>query len=448
MASGKRIESVFCINHPRAAELEQLFRDIVRSVAQDEGAYNKLNKEKNNNKYDRLLLNFIQEKFNSLTDGMDLKLHGEEKKRFFEDVLDDIKGLGPVEQLLRDPEVTEIMVNGPNCIFVEKGGKNCLTPLRFIDREHLLSSIQEIVGPVNRRIDISSPMVDARLPNGSRVNAVINPVALDGPYLTIRKFPENRHSLEKLIQFGSITAEIAEFFRIAVQARLNIMISGGTGTGKTTMLNVLSEFISPESRIVIVEDTAELTIHKGRKNVCRLEVRPANLEGKGEISIRQLVRNTLRMRPDRIVVGEVRGEEAFDLVQAMNTGHDGSLTTLHANSCRDALHRLEAMVIMAGTNLTQESIRDLITSAINLVVHLARFRDGSRKIVEVTAVEPAGADGKIKAVPLWTYSPDSVSVKDNITGEYLFHGIPEQTRERIEAQGYPLPEMLSTQNLK
>lgn len=440
MSFGKHSKSVFFVNHPRASEIEQLFRDMVKAVAQDEDVHGKLGEAGDVAAYDRLLREIIEATYHFFTEGKEFQLFGEERERFFADVFDDIKGLGPIEQLLRDPDVTEVMVNGPDCIFVEKGGLNQLTPLRFIDEKHLLASIQEIVAPLNRRVDVTSPMVDARLPNGSRVNAVIAPVALGGPFVTIRKFPRSRYSLQALIELGALTKDIAEFCRVAVQARLNILVSGGAGSGKTTMLNAISEFIAPEARLVVVEDTAELTIHEGRKNVCRLEARPPNSEGKGEITIRQLVKNTLRMRPDRIVVGEVRGEEAFDLVQAMNTGHDGSLTTAHANSCWDVLNRLESMVIMAGTHLTLDSIRDLITSGIHLIVHLARFRDGSRRIVEVASVEPAGADGRIQIVPIWTFVPKSDEEPGPVVGEYVAHTLSPRLRRRIESQGIALTE--------
>jgi len=442
MAANKHALSVYFANHPRPEEIEQLFRDIATSVATDDELYEKLSVEKDSKKYDVILRGAVRKKYRSFIEDTDLSLTPEEEKIFFEDVLDEIKGLGPIEQLLRDPEVTEIMVNGPDCIFVEKNGINHLTPLKFIDSDHLIASIQEIVSPLNRRIDMTSPMIDARLPDGSRVNAVINPVALDGPYLTIRKFPEFRHTLENLIDLKSMNTEMAEFIRLAVRSRLNILISGGTGTGKTTMLNVFSDFISPEARIVIVEDIAELTMHKTRKNICRLEAKPANIDGKGEITIRNLIRNTLRMRPDRIVVGEVRGEEAFDLIQAMNTGHDGSLTTLHANSSQDALHRLEAMVVMAGTQLTLDSIRELISSGINLIVHLSRFRDGSRKIVEISAVGSLGSNGKISVIPIWIYAASPG--EEEVSGKYHFHGIPADTRSRIEFYGFSLPQINSS----
>ncbi len=299
-------------------------------------------------------------------------------------IVADILGYGPIQPLLDDPDITEVMVNGPYDIYVEKKGKLMRAPVRFIDDAHVMRIIERIVAPLGRRVDESSPMVDARLPDGSRVNIIIPPLALNGPCITIRKFFRRRLSMEDLIRFGSVTREFAIFAEAVVKARVNIIVSGGTGSGKTTLLNILSGFIPNDERIVTIEDAAELQLQQ--EHVVRLEARPPNVEGKGAVRIRDLVINALRMRPDRIVVGEVRGGEALDMLQAMNTGHDGSLTTLHSNGPRDTLARLETMVLMAGMDLPLRAIRQQIASAVDLIIHVSRMRDGSRKVVAVTEV--------------------------------------------------------------
>ena len=307
-----------------------------------------------------------------------------DKERLLDMVAADIVGYGPIQPLLEDPEITEIMVNGPYDIYVERKGKLMKTPIRFVDDDHVMRIIERIVSPLGRRVDEASPMVDARLPDGSRVNIIIPPLALNGPCITIRKFFRRRLTMEDLIRFGSVTPEFAVFAEAVVKARLNIIISGGTGSGKTTLLNILSGYIPNDERIVTIEDAAELQLQQ--EHVVRLEARPPNIEGKGAIRIRDLVINALRMRPDRIVVGEVRGGEALDMLQAMNTGHDGSLTTLHSNGPRDTLARLETMVLMAGMDLPLRAIRQQIASALDLIIHVSRMRDGSRKVVAVTEV--------------------------------------------------------------
>ena len=311
--------------------------------------------------------------------------------RISAELLDEILGHGPVEPLLRDPDVTEIMVNGPDQIFVERFGRIHQVDASFVDEQHLRRVIDRIVSRVGRRVDESSPMVDARLPDGSRVNVVLPPVALDGSMLTIRKFARDAFTTEDLIGFGTFTPEVAQFLYACVRARLDIVISGGTGSGKTTTLNVLSSFLPPDERIVTIEDAAELQLRQN--HVLRLESRPPNIEGRGEISVRDLVRNALRMRPDRIVIGEVRDGAALDLLQAMNTGHNGSLTTVHANSPRDSVARLETMSLMAGLELPVRAIREQIASAVDLVVHQSRLRDGSRRITHVTEV--LGMEGDV-----------------------------------------------------
>jgi len=316
-----------------------------------------------------------------------------DRARIAQEIADDILGYGPLEPFLRDPEITEIMVNGHDQLYVERAGKLHPVAATFVDEAHLRRTIDKIVAQVGRRVDESSPMVDARLPDGSRINAVVPPVAVDGSLLTIRKFATDPYEADDLVGFGTMTPEVADFLRGCVQARLNILVSGGTGAGKTTTLNVLSSFIPSDERIITIEDAAELQLHQ--EHVLRLEARPPNIEGRGEIRIRDLVRNALRMRPDRIVVGEVRDAAALDMLQAMNTGHDGSICTVHANSPRDVLARIETMVLMAGMDLPVRAIREQMASAFDIIVHQARFKDGSRLITHVTEVvgiEPDSLD--------------------------------------------------------
>ncbi|MCL5985851.1 MAG: CpaF family protein [Actinobacteria bacterium] len=318
-------------------------------------------------------------------------LTGEEKNIIIDALIDDVVGYGPIEEFLNDNEVTEIMVNNPSTIYIEKFGKIYPTTKTFLDEAHLLRIIDKIVGKIGRRVDEASPYVDARLPDGSRVNVIIHPLALNGPILTVRKFAADPFTIDDLVEMGTCTQKVADFLDICVRGRLNIISSGGTGTGKTTTLNVLSSFIPDDERIITIEDAAELQLHQ--KHVLRLESRPPNIEGKGEITIRDLVRNALRMRPDRIIVGEVRGGEALDMLQAMNTGHDGSISTVHANAPRDVLSRLETMVLMSGLDLPIRAIREQISSAINLIVHLNRLKDGTRRFISITEVQ--GMEGDI-----------------------------------------------------
>ncbi len=335
--------------------------------------------------------NTIQEMFETMLQEEQIVLTRNEKRKLFEQIVAEILGYGPLEQFLTVDGITEIMVNGPDNVYVEREGKVHRVNARFENDEHLMRIIERIVAPLGRRIDEGSPMVNARLPDGSRVNAVIPPISLIGPILTIRIFAKIPLSVDNLIEFGTVTAEAMEFLRAAVEAKINIIVSGGTGSGKTTTLNILSGFIQPDSRIVTIELAAELQLRQ--EHVVTLEARPPNLEGKGEITIRDMVVNSLRMRPDRIIVGEVRSGEALDMLQAMNTGHEGSMTTLHSNSPRDTMSRLETMVLMAGMDLPHRAIREQIASAIDLVVHQDRMRDGTRKITSVSEVQ--GMEGDV-----------------------------------------------------
>ena len=351
---------------------------------------------------EEMLHDLMRVELAKVVDAQNLVLSADERATMIREIEDDALGLGPVQQLLEAPEITEIMVNGYDTIYIERGGVISPTSLRFVDEEHLRRVIERIVGRVGRRIDESSPLVDARLPDGSRVNAVIPPLAVKGSSLTIRKFSERPYSVDDLIGFGSFTRPLAEFLNGCVQAKLNVLISGGTGTGKTTLLNVLSSFIPSNERIVTIEDAVELRLQQ--EHVIVLESRPPNIEGSGEVTIRDLVRNSLRMRPDRIVVGECRGGEALDMLQAMNTGHNGSISTIHANSPRDCIARLETLVLMAGMDLPLRAIREQVASAIDVVIQLQRLRDGSRRVTQVTEV--VGMEG------------DTVVLQDAFTFDY------------------------------
>jgi pilus assembly protein CpaF len=358
-----------------------------------------------------------------------------ERARLFEQIAAEILGFGPLQPLLEDETITEIMVNGAKNIYIERKGKIHRVPVTFENNDHVLRIIDRIVAPLGRRIDEASPYVDARLPDGSRVNAVIPPISLVGPTLTIRKFSRNPITVEQLVQFGSITAESLQFLKACVESRLNVVISGGTGSGKTTLLNILSSFIPADERIVTIENAAELQLRQ--EHVVTLESRPPNIENRGEITIRQLVINSLRMRPDRVIVGEIRDEAALDMLQAMNTGHDGSMTTLHSNGPRDTLSRLETMTLMAGMDLPSRAIREQISSAIDLIVHQSRMRDGTRKVTHITEV--SGMEGEvITLTDLFVY--EQTGIEDGrIMGRLRPTGLRPKFMDKIESSGIHLP---------
>jgi len=357
------------------------------------------------------------------------------RKQIFTEIIDEMTGFGPIQPLLDDPDVSEVMVNGPKKVFVEKQGKVSKTGITFDDDDHVTRIIDRIILPLGRRVDADSPTVDARLPDGSRVNAVIRPCSIDGPCITIRKFNKDKLSVQQLIEYGSLTPNMAEFIRTCVVSHLNIVISGGTGSGKTTLLNVLSGFIPESERIVTIEDAAELQLQQD--HVLRLETKVANVDGRGAVTVRDLVKNSLRMRPDRIVVGEVRGGEALDMLQAMNTGHDGSLTTLHANTPRDALSRIETMVMMAGMDLPLKVVRQQISSAVDLIIQQTRLKDGSRKVTAITEV--AGMEGEtVVLTDVFKFEQTGVGQNGKILGELKPTGIRPLFMPRLEAAGAKL----------
>lgn len=408
------------------AEIIRLKKYLIDAVSRSlEGAEIPLDQKKN----------VVRERLNALIEQMRLPFPPDARKDLVEAVLNDVIGYGPIQPLLEDDEISEIMVNGPKRVYIEKKGQLQLTNVVFDDDEHVLRVIERIVLPLGRRIDAENPTVDARLPDGSRVNAVIPPVAIDGPCITIRKFRKHKLRIEDLIRLGSLTEPMAEFLRACVRARLNIIISGGTGSGKTTLLNVLSGFIPENERIVTIEDAAELQLQQ--EHVVRLESRPPDLNGRGAVTIRDLVRNALRMRPDRIVVGECRGGEALDMLQAMNTGHDGSMTTIHANSPRDALARLETLVLMAGMDLPLKVVRQQISSAVDLIVQQSRLRDGSRKVISISEV--VGMEGDVITMSeLFKFEQTGITPDGKVIGMHKSTGLRPLFYPRLEAAGYKL----------
>ncbi len=379
---------------------------------------------------------FVRQKLAEVFNRLKVAVPDSIRQQISQEVMDEVLGYGPIQPLLDDPDVSEVMVNGSKKVYVEKKGKLIKTGVVFENDAHVIRVIERIVLPLGRRVDADSPTVDARLPDGSRVNAIVPPVALDGPSITIRKFRRDKLTMQQLVEFGSITPQMGEFLKACVISRLNIVISGGTGSGKTTLLNVLSGLIPEDERIVTIEDAAELQLQQD--HVVRLETKPASLEGKGQVTIRDLVRNALRMRPDRVIVGECRGGETLDMLQAMNTGHDGSLTTLHANTPRDALSRLETMVLMAGMDLPVKVIRQQVSAAIDLIVQQTRLKDGSRKVTAISEV--AGMEGEtIVLTDIFRFEQTGMSPDGKILGQLKPTGIRPLFTPRLEAAGFKLP---------
>lgn len=406
--------------------IEELDNEILRDEGQNEASRDKITEN-------------IDNLVNAMLDKEANYIPRADRSKIISEIIDEVIGLGPITPLLNDPTVSEVMVNSPDHVYIERKGKLILTDVTFRDNEHVLHIIEKIVAPLGRRIDESSPMVDARLPDGSRVNAIIPPLALKGPCITIRKFSKDPLQIDDLVRFGTLTPEMAKFIEASVKARLNIVVSGGTGSGKTTTLNVLSSFIPNDERIVTCEDAAELQLRQ--EHVITLESRPPNIEGKGSVSIRDLVKNCLRMRPDRIVVGEVRSGEALDMLQAMNTGHDGSLTTGHANSPRDMLARLETMVLMAGMDLPVRAIREQISAAVDLIVQQSRLKDGTRKITHITEV--LGLEGDtIVLQDIFVYEQTGVDEHGKLAGRFKPTGIRPKFLNKFEAAGIRLPDDL------
>jgi pilus assembly protein CpaF len=394
---------------------------------------------------------FVKQNIIHVYEQTQLKLPDDLRKQIFDQILNDLLGFGPIQSLLDDEDVSEIMVNGPKKVFIEKKGKLTKTNVTFDDDDHVLRIIDRIILPLGRHVDADSPTVDARLPDGSRVNAVVRPVAIDGPSITIRKFAKDKLQVEDLIRFGSLTRPMADFLQACVKARFNIIISGGTGSGKTTLLNVMSGYIPENERIITIEDAAELQLQQD--HVMRMETKVADADGLHAVSIRELVKNSLRMRPDRIVVGEVRGGEALDMLQAMNTGHDGSLTTVHANTPRDAISRIETLVLMAGMDLPLKVVRQQVSSAVDLIVQQTRLKDGQRKVTAVTEV--AGMEGDIIVLSdIFKFNQESVTADGKVIGETNATGIRPNFTPRLVAAGFKLsadifaPKSSSSQNTR
>lgn len=407
---------------------EKIHNEIIELINQD--VYSK-------GKTEGVSEEYIMQSIESLVDGNGTAIPRTERTRLVREIYNNVVGLGPLEPLLADPEITEIMVNGPYSVYVERKGKLELSSTVFRDNEHLMNVLTRIVSSVGRRVDEASPMVDARLADGSRINAIIPPLALNGPTITIRKFSKTPFTDADLIRFGSVSPKMMAFLEACVRGRINIIVSGGTGSGKTTLLNVLSGYIPNNERIVTIEDAAEIQLRQG--HVVILESRPPNLEHAGQVTIRDLVRNALRMRPDRIIVGEVRSGETLDMLQAMNTGHDGSLTTAHANSPRDLISRLETMVLMSGMEIPVKAIREQIASALNLIVQQARMRDGSRKITNITEV--VGMEGDIVTLQdIFYYKPEGMDTSGKLRGSFLATGIRPGFVEKLAENGIPVKD--------
>lgn len=416
-----------------APSVDETFREL-RSRVQDR-LINELNPQLDLNNPAKVRKQ-VEEIFNAILDSESIVLSRIERQRLFESIAADIIGLGPIEPLLADEDVSEIMVNGPKQVYIEKKGKLIKTDITFADDDHVMRIIDRIVAPLGRRVDESSPMVDARLKDGSRVNVVIRPLALNGPTITIRKFRKDKLTVQDLVRFGSMSQDMADFLAACVKARLNIVVAGGTGSGKTTLLNVLSSFIPEDERIITVENAAELQLRQD--HVVTLESRPPNVEGKGEVTIRDLVINCLRMRPERIIVGECRGGETLDMLQAMNTGHDGSMTTIHANTPRDAISRIETMCLMAGMDLPARAIREQIASAIHVFVQQSRLKDGSRKVTQITEV--SGMEGDVVVLQdIFVFEQTGIDEKGKIVGQLRPTGVRPRFLEKFEALNIFLP---------
>lgn len=431
------------ITQKRQKEMEDIVQEVLSRII-DEVT---ISPDRNDISQKKMISDLVWVKINDILDQSKKHLSQGDKQKVQKSVLDEVFGYGPITVLLDDPSVTEVMVNGPNDIYVERFGKLEFTDKKFRDDRHVLHTIDKIIAPLGRRVDESSPMVDARLPDGSRVNIIIPPLSIKGPTITIRKFAVDPYTLEDLISFGTLTMDIAKFLRACVRGRINIIVSGGTGSGKTTFLNVVSGFIPENERIITIEDAAELQLQQN--HVLTLESRPANIEGKGKVNIRDLVVNSLRMRPDRIIVGEVRSGEALDMLQAMNTGHDGSLTTIHANTPRDSLSRIETMVMMSGMELPSRAIREQISSAINLIIQVGRFTDGTRKVNKITEI--VGMEGEtITLQDIFVFRLDGFDERGGVVGKHIPTGIVPNLIEKLRTHGENLSTNIfkTTENLQ
>ncbi|WP_422485332.1 CpaF family protein [Gudongella sp. DL1XJH-153] len=413
-------------------ELEEIATEtlgrVIETISGTVNAEDKLFKKQVLDDTNKIINDILMESKRNLSFG--------DKQRVAGYIMDEVFGYGPITPLINDPTVTEIMVNSPDDVFVERKGKITRAEINFRDNTHIMHTIDKIISPLGRRVDESSPMVDGRLPDGSRVNVIIPPLSIKGPTITIRKFAVEPYTLEDLITFGTLTADIAKLIKACVRGRINIIVAGGTGSGKTTLLNVISNFIPNNERIVTIEDAAELQLQKD--HVVSLESRPPNIEGKGQVAIRELVINSLRMRPDRIIVGEVRGGEALDMLQAMNTGHDGSITTIHSNSPRDTLGRLETMVMMSGMDLPSRAIREQVSSAINLIVFVSRMTDGTRKVMKITEIVGMEAD-TITLQDLYIFKQEGFDEGGNVLGRHMPTGIVPKFMEKLKAYGETIP---------
>jgi len=430
--------------NPSASEVSKdLFENLKRRV--QDRLLEKINVAKLEEAGYGALLTEITLVINTLIEEDKLLLTDSDRARLIEGTTNDMLGLGPLEPLLQDNEISDILVNGHRSVWIERQGRLHKTEVRFQDDRHLMAVINRIASRVGRRIDESSPMVDARLPDGSRVNAIIPPLAIDGPGLCIRRFGGHNFRIEDLIKNDTLTTEMAEFMRLAVLTRLNILVSGGTGSGKTTLLNCLSSYLPADQRIITIEDAAELALQQPQ--VFRLETRPPNVEGKGEVTQRELFRNTLRMRPDRVIVGEVRGAEVLDMLQAMSTGHDGSMATIHANNPRDSLGRLEMMMMLTGISLPEKAMRQYIANALNVIIHSARFSDGSRRVTKITEI--TGMEGDtVLTQDLFEYVRTGISPVGKVLGHFRITGTRSYYAERIEAAGFKLEELLAAASLR